>query len=97
MREIDYRFYVGKNQTIPVDYDYSVSMEDIFAPIYEEEYADVLPFDEAYEHFTDLPLNLQETIIDNYWQAIKEYYESEAYDQFLEDRNSRKIFAHWST
>jgi hypothetical protein len=94
MRTINYRFYTGKSGNIPVDYEFEVKDEDIFYVIYMDEYADVLSFEEGQEHFEDLPYNLQEIIIEAYWETIEETYQKDAYRKFLEDKNLRKNFAH---
>jgi len=93
MRTIKYIFYSGKSGE--VDYDFEVEDKDVFRVIYMDAYMDVLPrtIDRAYilpiaraqEHFEGLPHNLQEIIIDAYWETIEETYQRDAYRKFLKE------------
>jgi len=93
MRTIKYIFYSGKSGE--VDYDFEVEDKDVFRVIYMNAYMDVLPrttgrayilpIARAQEHFEGLPHNLQEIIIDAYWETIEETYQRDAYLKFLNE------------
>jgi len=93
MRTIKYIFYSGKSGE--VDYDFEVEDKDVFRVIYMDAYMDVLPrttgrayilpIARAQEHFEGLPHNLQEIIIDAYWETIEKTYQRDAYLKFLNE------------
>ena len=93
MRTIEYIFY--SDESGEVDYDFVVQDKDIFHVIYMNAYMDVLPrtigrayilpIARAQEHFEGLPHNLQEIIIDAYWEKIEETYRKDAYLKFLSE------------